>query len=59
MNINALEFWPETSADRLVGYTPGHYQNLMSSRYTLTGLGVAFGSVDGEEYAVLVTHKLC
>ena len=39
--------------------SPGHYQNLMSRRYTLTGLGVDFGSVDGEDHAVLVTHKFC
>ena len=39
--------------------SPGHYKNLMSARYTRTGLGVAFGSIDGDEYAVLVTHKFC
>ena len=39
--------------------SPGHYKNLMSPRYTLTGLGVAFGSIDGDEHAVLVTHKFC
>ena len=39
--------------------SPGHYKNLMSPRYTLSGLGVAFGSVDGDEHAVLVTHKFC
>ena len=39
--------------------SPGHYKNLMNPRYTLTGLGVAFGTIDGEEHAVLVTHKFC
>ena len=39
--------------------SPGHYKNLMSPGYALSGLGVAFGSIDGDEHAVLVTHKFC
>lgn len=49
-------------ADRIVdGWiaSSGHYKNLMDSRFTQSGLGVAFGTLDGEEHSVLVTHKFC
>ena len=39
--------------------SPGHYRNLMNPRYTRSGLGVAFGTIDGDKHAVLVTHKFC
>ena len=51
----------EIAGEIVLGWilSPGHYKNLISPRYTLTGLGVAFGSVDGKDHAVLVTHKFC
>ena len=39
--------------------SPGHYENYMSDRYTLTGVGVAFGVVGPNAHAVLVVHKFC
>ena len=39
--------------------SPGHNRNLMDARYTLSGLGVAFGTIDGIEHRVVVTHKFC
>ncbi len=39
--------------------SPGHNKNLLDARYTQSGLGVAFGTINGEEHSILVTHKFC
>lgn len=52
----------ETMARRFVVdwiSSPGHRQNILDSRYGLTGLGVAFGSYNGIKHAIFVTHKFC
>ena len=39
--------------------SPGHRRNILDPRYNLTGLGVAFGSYNGIEHAIFVTHNFC
>ena len=39
--------------------SPGHRRNILDSRYGLTGVGVAFGSYNGIEHAIFVTHNFC
>ena len=39
--------------------SPGHRQNILTSRYDKTGIGVGFGTANGEKYAVYLTQNFC
>ena len=39
--------------------SPGHRRNILDRRYSLTGIGVAFGTAVGIEHGVYVTQNFC
>ena len=39
--------------------SPGHRRNILDRRYTLTGIGVGFGTAVGIEHGVYVTQNFC